>query len=126
MSCPRTSRDKSSDSRAKSPSRKLPEDLLKLTLIHIFHALDFLHTEAGVAHTGTHRIPLYLTSQLFKDVKTLVSNLTIEDIQEKNIFLTIENTILSDLEKALQAFPNLHKFNVDGRIIYQSWEVDIP
>ena len=31
---------------------KLPEHLLKLTLIHILHALDFLHTEAGVIHTG--------------------------------------------------------------------------
>lgn len=31
----------------------LPEDLLKPTLVHILLALDFLHTEAKVVHTGT-------------------------------------------------------------------------
>jgi hypothetical protein len=30
----------------------LPEDLLKLTLIHILLALDFLHTEAKIIYTG--------------------------------------------------------------------------
>ena len=38
--------------RARCPSRKMPEQLLKLTLTHIFLALDFLHTEARVVHTG--------------------------------------------------------------------------
>ncbi|EQL34364.1 hypothetical protein RJZ56_003286 [Blastomyces dermatitidis] len=39
--------------RARAPSRKFPEDLLKPTLIHIFYALDFLHSEAQVIHTGS-------------------------------------------------------------------------
>ncbi|OAT06883.1 CMGC/SRPK protein kinase [Blastomyces gilchristii SLH14081] len=39
--------------RARAPSRKFPEDLLKPTLIHIFYALDFLHNEAQVIHTGS-------------------------------------------------------------------------
>lgn len=30
----------------------LPEDLLKLTLIHILLALDFLHTEAKIVYTS--------------------------------------------------------------------------
>lgn len=31
----------------------LPEDVLKPTLIHLLLALDFLHTEAKIVHTGT-------------------------------------------------------------------------
>ena len=42
--------------RARARERKFPEDLLKLTLIHIFHSLDFLHSEASVIHTGA---PIY-------------------------------------------------------------------
>lgn len=38
--------------RAKARGRKLPEDLLKATLTHVLLALDFLHAEAGVIHTG--------------------------------------------------------------------------
>lgn len=34
------------------PSSKLPENILKLTLIHILFAPDFLHSEAQVIHTG--------------------------------------------------------------------------
>jgi hypothetical protein len=38
--------------RALCPSRKMPEPLLESTLTHIFLALDFLHAEARVIHTG--------------------------------------------------------------------------
>ena len=38
--------------RARTRAKKFPEDLLKPTLIHIFHALDFLHAEASVIHAG--------------------------------------------------------------------------
>src|ERR1700743_1205660 len=38
--------------RARARERKFPEDLLKPTLIHIFHSLDFLHSDANVIHTG--------------------------------------------------------------------------
>lgn len=34
------------------PSGMLPENILKLTLTHVLLALDFLHTEAQVIHTG--------------------------------------------------------------------------
>lgn len=30
----------------------LPEKILKLTLLHLLLALDYLHTEAGIIHTG--------------------------------------------------------------------------
>lgn len=33
-------------------AKVLPENILKLALMHILLALDFLHTEAGIVHTG--------------------------------------------------------------------------
>lgn len=41
-----------SDLRVICPGRKLPELLFKMALYHILLALDFLHTEARVIHTG--------------------------------------------------------------------------
>lgn len=38
--------------RHRTIEKVLPEDLLKLTLIHTLLALDFLHTEAKTIHTG--------------------------------------------------------------------------
>lgn len=38
--------------RNRAVAKVLPENLLKPTLIHILLALDFLHTEAGIIHTG--------------------------------------------------------------------------
>jgi hypothetical protein len=39
--------------RNRGPRKVFPENLLKPTLIHILLALDFLHTEAHVVHTGS-------------------------------------------------------------------------
>ena len=33
-------------------AKVLPEKLVKLTLIHLLLALDYLHSEAGIIHTG--------------------------------------------------------------------------
>ena len=40
------------DLRARAKGRKLPANALKLAVIHLLYALDFLHTEAGVIHGG--------------------------------------------------------------------------
>jgi hypothetical protein len=34
------------------PDRKLPEAMLKQILIHLLLALDFLHSECHIIHTG--------------------------------------------------------------------------
>jgi hypothetical protein len=47
--------------RNRTTTKTLPESLVKPTLIHILLALDFLHTEAGIAHTGT-TLPVLLTA----------------------------------------------------------------
>jgi serine/threonine-protein kinase SRPK3 len=39
--------------RKKFPTNKLPENILKLTLIHILIALEYLHTHANLIHAGT-------------------------------------------------------------------------
>lgn len=33
-------------------AKVLPEKIVKLTLMHLLLALDYLHTEAGIVHTG--------------------------------------------------------------------------
>lgn len=38
--------------RQQFPTRTYPESLLKITTIEILQALDFLHTEADIVHTG--------------------------------------------------------------------------
>ncbi|KAK2756125.1 hypothetical protein FQN54_005533 [Arachnomyces sp. PD_36] len=87
------------DLKARASGRKLPEELLKLTLIHILHALDFLHTEAKIVHT---------------------------DIQDKNILLGVEDeSIFSSFEKSELENPSARKIDGD-RVIYKSRELQIP
>jgi hypothetical protein len=45
--------------RSRVPKKKLPENILKLTLIHILIALDFLHTKANMIHCGKPRLHLH-------------------------------------------------------------------
>jgi serine/threonine-protein kinase SRPK3 len=45
--------------RSRVPKKKLPENILKLTLIHILIALEFLHTKANMIHCGKPRLHLH-------------------------------------------------------------------
>lgn len=38
-------------------AKVLPENIVKLTLMHLLLAVDYLHMEAGIVHTGTTSIP---------------------------------------------------------------------
>ncbi|KAL4891343.1 kinase-like protein [Aspergillus ambiguus] len=81
------------DFRNQLSTKVLPEKILKLTLLHVFLALDFLHTEAGIVHT---------------------------DIQEKNILFGIEDSsILTDFEQSEKSNPSPRKI-VGDRIIYST------
>ncbi|KAL4938853.1 hypothetical protein BDV06DRAFT_231493 [Aspergillus oleicola] len=74
-------------------AKVLPEKMVKLTLVHLLLALDYLHTEAGIIHT---------------------------DIQEKNIMMAIEDTsILTDFEEEEKSNPSPRKI-VGARVIYAS------
>ncbi|KAI9676668.1 MAG: hypothetical protein M1829_002986 [Trizodia sp. TS-e1964] len=72
---------------------KLPENVLKLVLIHILIALDFLHAKANIIHA---------------------------DLQEKNILLGVDDcSVLDDFERQEHENPTPRK--IDGeRIIYES------
>jgi hypothetical protein len=48
--------------RSRVPEEKLPENILKLTLIHILIALEFLHTHANIIHCGKPHFELYRIS----------------------------------------------------------------
>ncbi|PYI02369.1 kinase-like protein [Aspergillus sclerotiicarbonarius CBS 121057] len=81
------------DFRTQLRAKVLPERIVKLTLVHLLLALDYLHTEAGIVHT---------------------------DIQEKNIMMAIEDTsILTDFEKEEKSNPSPRKI-VGDRVIYAS------
>jgi non-specific serine/threonine protein kinase len=45
-----------SDFQALIPGGKLPQDILKLALKHVLLALEFLHSECHLAHTGKYLI----------------------------------------------------------------------
>ncbi|RAL03696.1 kinase-like protein [Aspergillus ibericus CBS 121593] len=81
------------DFRTQLRAKVLPEKIVKLTLVHLLLALDYLHTEAGIIHA---------------------------DIQERNIMMAIEdNSILSDFEEEEKSNPSSRKIAGD-RVIYAS------
>lgn len=71
-------------------AKVLPRAMVKLTLVHLLLALDYLHTEAGIVHTG-----------IIKHSPSLgISSKQNSDIQEKNIMMAIEDmSILTDFEE---------------------------
>ncbi|CAI7568051.1 unnamed protein product [Penicillium crustosum] len=74
----------------------LPEIAVKLTLMHLLLALDYLHTEAGIVHT---------------------------DIQENNIILNIEDeSLLVEFEEGEKSNPSPRKV-VGNKVIYASREL---
>ncbi|PWY75346.1 kinase-like protein [Aspergillus sclerotioniger CBS 115572] len=82
------------DFRTQLRAKVLPEKIVKLTLVHLLLALDYLHTEAGIVHT---------------------------DIQEKNIMMAIEDpSILTDFEEQEKSHPSPRKILDDDRMIYAS------
>lgn len=93
------------------PDKSLSIDLLRLVLRHVLLALDFMHTEAKVVHTGESR------SSSMSYPELLV------DIQEKNILLGLNDTSsqsdLDKFERQEMASPSSRKINGD-QIIYTS------
>ncbi|KGO67791.1 hypothetical protein PITC_048770 [Penicillium italicum] len=84
------------DLRHRFTDKILPEKAVKLILMHLLLALDYLHTEAGIIHT---------------------------DIQEKNIMLGIEDeSLLAEFEEGEKSNPSPRKV-VGNRVIYASREL---
>ncbi|OBT86023.1 hypothetical protein VE02_05536 [Pseudogymnoascus sp. 03VT05] len=104
--------------REMSDGGKVSIDLLRPFTKCLLYALDFLHTEAHVVHTG----------KMFQYPVEPLRGLTVcgVDIQEGNIMLAVkEDTIFKTFEQEEMDEPNLRK--VDGeRIIYALRALDIP
>ncbi|RAH71374.1 kinase-like protein [Aspergillus aculeatinus CBS 121060] len=83
------------DFRAQLRAKVLPESIVKLTLIHLLLALDYLHTDAGIVHTDM-------------------------NIQEENVMMAIgDPAILADFEEEEKSSPSPRK-SVGDRVIYAS------
>jgi len=99
-----------------SDGEKLALELVKPIIYHVLFALDYLHSQAKVVHTGT-----VLVFVLIKLI--LISDL---DIQEENMMMSIpDKEILKRFEEEEWSEPSLRK--IDGnRVIYASRELEIP
>ncbi|KAK4989742.1 hypothetical protein LTR66_006998 [Elasticomyces elasticus] len=101
------------------PRRRYDAELLRVALIYTLHALDFLHTEANVIHTGLYPYHFITLSH----VRLLTA---FADIKASNIMLTInDDTILQDFEKAEMEKPSDRKVYPD-RTIYTSRQFRRP
>lgn len=99
------------DFRTQLSAKVLPEKIVKLTLMHLLLALDYLHTEAGIVHTGM----IIHSPSLGKPPDRAFS-----DIQEKNIMMAIEDpSILADFEEKEKSSPSPRKI-IGDRVIYAS------
>lgn len=73
----------------------LPEDALKIILLAVLKALDFLHTDAGIVHT---------------------------DLKADNILLTlVDKVVLEEFAETLRSYSPVYKVDpIDARKIYES------
>lgn len=96
------------------PRQRLPPPLFKGYLFILLQALDYLHTQCRLIHTG--RFHSILCTKHFCFV-----NVEIQDLKDDNIMVTIED------ESLLKAFAKYHQqhaaprhVNESGRITYLS------
>ncbi|MCJ1473818.1 hypothetical protein MMC13_002469 [Lambiella insularis] len=106
------------------PGKKYGERPLRAALAFLLEALDYLHTECSVVHTGrvippSSRIELSLSVEL----EVLIVSL---DIKADNILQEIEDlSILEDFEKAELEDPSPRKIDGD-RVIYKTRKFRYP
>ena len=98
---------------------KLPLQLLKPFLHSLFVALDFLHTEASVVHTGESHC-------VVADQRVLVHLTSKTDIQAGNVMVgTRDESVWKDLEEGELEQPSACEIDGD-RVIYASTRLEIP
>ena len=105
---------------ARNPVGRLPKPVLGIVLYRLFQALDYLHNECRIVHTGK------FTS--LHGFSTPAQALTQEhlDIKSDNIMFGFEDdSALVEFEQAEMDSPSPRK-EVDGRFIYVSRQVQKP
>lgn len=104
------------------PDAQYPNPILKPLLCCLFKALDLLHSEAGVIHTGTPNLqrptPTHnhkITTYIYRPSNTLA------DIQAQNILLALDSpSSVLNFAAAEKAHPSLRKAINESRSIYTS------
>lgn len=123
------------DLRYRLPDGLFTEFLLKGSLIQLFLALDYLHTECKLVHTGARNPIIYPMTLETRNSNTisatvLVSSdtllITLTDIKADNILSQIEDkSILSAVTTAEMEHPSPRK-SVNGVIVYASRQLEVP
>jgi serine/threonine-protein kinase SRPK3 len=107
------------------PDHRLNEGQLKVALKHILLALDYLHTECKLIHTGVTSPPLirYITSD---EICRVVIMHFLTDISSHNILIEIEeSSLLEDFVKAEMELPSGRK-SVNEAPVYVSRRFGTP
>ena len=100
----------------RNPSHRFTEDLLRVFLERLLSAVDYLHTDAHLIHTGKSWLPKLCNFRVSLGT----------DISTWNILLQIEDkSIIQRFIKAEQEYPSPRK-EVQGYTIYVSRAFDSP
>ena len=102
----------------RNPSHRFTEDLLKAGLMQIFLALDYLHTECKLVHTGkAYPYSIDLPKRVTIILLDIKSDNILQEIQDKSILETFTQAELKS--------PSPRKI-VDGLPVYASRRFDLP
>lgn len=100
----------------RNPSHRFTEDLLKVFIRRLLSALDYLHTDAHLIHTGKSRLLIWCPTRVSLAI----------DISAGNVLLGIEDkSIIQKFIEAEQEHPSPRK-EVQGYTIYASRAFDSP
>jgi serine/threonine-protein kinase SRPK3 len=104
----------------RNPICRLPKPILAFVLYRLFLALDYLHRECEIIHTG-----LSILSSL--PISTHLTDMNVkQDIKADNILFSSPNDLVfAELEQKELQNPSARK-EIDGRIIYVSSELGRP
>jgi serine/threonine-protein kinase SRPK3 len=109
----------------RNPVERLPSEVIAFVLLRLFLALDYLHTECQIVHTGSW---LDLQTPPSPLLPTFITYTFLIDIKADNIMLGIDDdSVFSDFEEEELQYPVPRKeVDVDGRTIHMSRELRIP
>lgn len=109
----------------RNPVERLPSPVLRVVLRRLFLALDYLHTECQIIHTG-----LWPVLSVFSYMHShIVKWPVLLDIKADNIMFGINNNdpVLIDVEeKELQHPVPRKEVDTNGRTIYMSRDLKVP
>lgn len=103
----------------RNPTQRLPSGVIALTLHRLFLALDYLHSECQIVHTGKSPVMMPFPETCNNCVKSL-------DIRGDNIMFGLNYvSVLENFERQELSKPSPRK-EENGGIIYMSRELETP